>query len=69
MEYVVITQFFLTDFPKPRSGHRLVFHGCSIYSFGGYNPKISSEEYNDELWLDTKPLFKEVIYYTLNSNT
>jgi hypothetical protein len=26
--------------PKARSGHRIVYYKGSIYSFGGYNPKV-----------------------------
>ncbi|KAK3880199.1 hypothetical protein Pcinc_007664 [Petrolisthes cinctipes] len=49
-----------TPMPMPRSGHRIVCHGLSFYSFGGYNPKIGPNEYLDDTWLMTNPLFQEL---------
>ena len=50
--------------PKARSGHRLVYHEGSFYSFGGYNPEVlitDPDLMDDELWKTSRPLFKEVI--------
>jgi hypothetical protein len=33
---------FKVPTPKARSGHRIVYYKGSIYSFGGYNPKVCS---------------------------
>lgn len=49
--------FLATDFPYPRSGHRLVAHEENLYSIGGYNPDLIDEINN----ADTNyPLLKEV---------
>ena len=47
--------------PKPRSGHRIVYHKGKIYSFGGFNPTVDGADPDlkgDEYWQDSKPLFK-----------
>ena len=47
--------------PKPRSGHRIVYHKGKIYSFGGFNPAVDGADPDlegDEYWQDSKPLFK-----------
>lgn len=49
--------------PKARSGHRIVYYKGSIYSFGGYNPKVEQgdpEMLTDEFWPDSRPLFREL---------
>ncbi|KAG7170917.1 Kelch domain-containing protein 10-like 1 [Homarus americanus] len=57
-----------TPLPMPRSGHRIVCHGLSFYSFGGYNPKITTNEYLDDTWQRTHPLFQELWQFnTVNS--
>ena len=56
--------------PKPRSGHRIVQYKGRIYSFGGYNPAIELDDpdlLDDEYWVDSKPLFKEL--WELNLTT
>lgn len=54
--------------PKPRSGHRIVYYNGKIYSFGGYNPAVElNDPEMDELWPDSKPLFKEL--WELNLST
>ncbi|KAK7007729.1 Kelch domain-containing protein 10 [Halocaridina rubra] len=58
-----------TPLPMPRSGHRIVCYGMSFYSFGGYNPKISSDDYLDEIWHRTQPLFQELWKFNIVSNT
>lgn len=48
--------------PKPRSGHRIVCDDINLYSYGGYNPKISDNDpamQGDEDWEVYKPLFRE----------
>jgi len=49
--------------PKPRSGHRCVVDDDSLYSFGGFNPKIADDDEEmagDAIWQDSKPLFREL---------
>jgi len=56
--------------PKPRSGHRIVYHKGKIYSFGGFNPAVDGADPDlegDEYWQDSKPLFKEL--WELNLTT
>ena len=56
--------------PKPRSGHRIVHYRGRIYSFGGYNPSIDSNDPDmeaDQFWAESKPLFKEL--WELNLST
>lgn len=50
--------------PQPRSGHRVVCDSKNLYSFGGYNPHIQTEdENNDEIWIESYPLFQELWRY------
>ncbi|XP_054278630.1 kelch domain-containing protein 10-like [Macrosteles quadrilineatus] len=55
--------------PKPRSGHRIVCDNVNVYSFGGYNPSLSacdeSDLLSDNVWSDSKPLFKELWKYNI----
>ena len=47
--------------PKPRSGHRIVYHKGKIFSFGGFNPSILADDPSmddDIFWRDSRPLFK-----------
>ena len=56
--------------PKPRSGHRIVHYKGRIFSFGGYNPSIEQHDPDmaeDEVWADSRPLFKEL--WELNLST
>ena len=56
--------------PKPRSGHRIIYHKGKIFSFGGYNPSIDQHDpdlVNDDVWASSKPLFKEL--WELNLST
>ncbi|XP_076058838.1 kelch domain-containing protein 10-like isoform X2 [Oratosquilla oratoria] len=58
-----------TPTPEARSGHRIVCYGPSFYSFGGYNPYISKEDYNDLTWQRTCPLFQELWQFNFLSCT
>ncbi|XP_031841008.1 scruin like at the midline [Nomia melanderi] len=56
--------------PKARSGHRIVCDEKYLYSFGGFNPCISDSDpdmQNDQVWISSKPLFKEVWKFNLIS--
>lgn len=54
--------------PQPRSGHRVVCDSKNLYSFGGYNPHIQSEdETDDEIWVESYPLFQELWRYNFAS--
>ncbi|XP_053987888.1 kelch domain-containing protein 10 homolog isoform X2 [Hylaeus anthracinus] len=56
--------------PKPRSGHRIVCDHKYLYSYGGFNPCISDDDpdmQNDQTWISSKPLFKEVWKFNLVS--
>ncbi|XP_075217092.1 scruin like at the midline [Lycorma delicatula] len=49
--------------PIPRSGHRIACDNVNLYSYGGFNPKVSPGDRrteNDEDWDNYKPLFREV---------
>jgi len=49
--------------PKDRSGHRIIYHKGKIFSFGGYNPSITTDDedmMDDEFWPESSPLFKEL---------
>ena len=62
----------VNKFPKPRSGHRIIFHKGRVYSFGGYNPSIDQNDpelSNDPAWLLSKPLFKELWELNLSTKT
>ncbi|XP_047491266.1 kelch domain-containing protein 10-like [Penaeus chinensis] len=58
-----------TPLPMPRSGHRIVCFGLSFYSFGSYNPKITTSEYPDDTWQRTHPLFHELWQFNIVSST
>jgi N-acetylneuraminic acid mutarotase len=55
--------------PKPRSGHRIVCDDVNVYSFGGYNPSLSTSDENDlasdNVWSESKPLFRELWKYNI----
>lgn len=56
--------------PKARSGHRIACDQRNMYSYGGFNPVISDtdpEMRNDEAWITSKPLFKELWRFNLSS--
>lgn len=55
--------------PVPRSGHRIVNFNQSIYSVGGYNPKISKKNYPDETWQMTRPIFQEIWQFNIISGS
>ncbi|XP_043504490.1 kelch domain-containing protein 10 homolog isoform X1 [Polistes fuscatus] len=57
--------------PKARSGHRIVCDHKNLYSYGGFNPCITDYDRdmrNDSIWLDSKPLFKEIWKFNLATN-
>ncbi|KAG7202025.1 hypothetical protein KM043_004710 [Ampulex compressa] len=54
--------------PKARSGHRIVCDQRYLYSYGGFNPRISDEDpemENDQAWRASRPLFKELWRFNL----
>ncbi|XP_033184557.1 scruin like at the midline isoform X1 [Bombus vancouverensis nearcticus] len=54
--------------PKARSGHRIVCDHKNLYSYGGFNPCIPDTDpdmQNDQTWISSKPLFKEVWKFNL----
>ncbi|XP_076232236.1 scruin like at the midline [Calliopsis andreniformis] len=54
--------------PKGRSGHRIVCDHKYLYSYGGFNPCVSDSDpdmQNDQTWISSKPLFKEVWKFNL----
>lgn len=54
------------DFPKPRSGHRIVATDEYLYTFGGYNPNPDDNHiynFNDE-----DRLFKEIWRFNLTTH-
>lgn len=56
--------------PQPRSGHRVVCDSKNLYSFGGYNPHIQNEDgSDDEIWVESYPLFQELWKYNFASKT
>ena len=57
--------------PKPRSGHRIVNdYAGNVYSIGGYNPSIDSDEEDvDEELRNSKPLFKELWKFSPTTKT
>lgn len=64
--------YFILDclVPKPRSGHRIVTDDeGNVYSYGGYNPNIDDDPdlMDDEDWLETKPLFKELWKFNISN--
>lgn len=57
--------------PRARSGHRVVCNEKYLYSYGGYNPQIridDPEMSKDDIWLESKPLFKELWRFNLSTN-
>lgn len=46
--------------PFPRSGHRIGADSSNLYSFGGYNPWIRTDENDDDEFYWTYPLFQEL---------
>ena len=53
--------------PQGRSGHRVIYFNQAIYAFGGYNPNVTLEENDDELWEINQPMFKELWKFNLDS--
>lgn len=55
--------------PIARSGHRIVCDDKNLYSFGGYNPLLNHFPtlWNDPVWLENRPLFKELWKYNFAS--
>uniref|UniRef100_A0A1B6MI30 Kelch domain-containing protein 10 n=1 Tax=Graphocephala atropunctata TaxID=36148 RepID=A0A1B6MI30_9HEMI len=57
--------------PKPRSGHRIVCDDINMYSFGGYNPSLTTTDEedlaHDAVWAESKPLFKELWKYNVST--
>lgn len=56
--------------PKARSGHRIACDHRYLYSYGGFNPCVSDTDpdmRNDQTWVTSKPLFKELWRYNLVS--
>ncbi|XP_011691613.1 PREDICTED: kelch domain-containing protein 10 homolog [Wasmannia auropunctata] len=54
--------------PKARSGHRIACDHRNLYSYGGFNPCISDNDpdmRDDQTWIASKPLFKELWRYNL----
>jgi len=58
--------------PKDRSGHRIASFNGRIYSFGGYNPKITEDDeemLEDPFWQESCPLFKELWEYNISTRS
>ncbi|XP_050451629.1 kelch domain-containing protein 10 homolog isoform X2 [Cataglyphis hispanica] len=56
--------------PKARSGHRIACDYRNLYSYGGFNPCISDTDpdmLDDQTWVASKPLFKELWRFNLVS--
>lgn len=55
--------------PKPRSGHRIVYHEGHIYSFGGFNPSLGDDASMeaDQEWASNQPLFKELWQFNVRT--
>ncbi|XP_076160157.1 scruin like at the midline isoform X2 [Ptiloglossa arizonensis] len=57
------------EYPKARSGHRIVCDHKYLYSYGGFNPDFffddDSDMENDQAWISSKPLFKEIWKFNL----
>ncbi|XP_015111371.1 kelch domain-containing protein 10 homolog [Diachasma alloeum] len=54
--------------PRARSGHRIVCDDKYMYSIGGFNPCIPDDDpemSKDEVWRESKPLFKELWRFNL----
>ncbi|XP_054165614.1 kelch domain-containing protein 10-like [Oppia nitens] len=56
------------QWPRPRSGHRMVSTDTDCYVFGGYNPNLDSDDEDmiadDHLWRRSRPLFRELWRYS-----
>lgn len=64
-KYEKITPSPGTKLPIPRSGHRIGADAANFYSFGGYNPEVTSDpEYGndqeDDYYVQSYPLFREL---------
>ena len=56
--------------PQPRSGHRIVSSDQYVYSFGGFNDKISLNDPNvGSTWPQTCPLFQELWRFCKTTRT
>lgn len=56
--------------PKARSGHRIACDHRNLYSYGGFNPCVADTDpdmRDDETWVASKPLFKELWRFNLVS--
>lgn len=54
--------------PKARSGHRIACDDRNLYSYGGFNPCVPDTDpdmRDDETWVSSKPLFKELWRFNL----
>jgi len=52
--------------PKARSGHRIACDHRYLYSYGGFNPCVPDTDpdmRDDQTWVASKPLFKELWRY------
>lgn len=65
------------ELPKPRSGHRIVCDEGNMYSFGGYNPCLSTADQaglvsangQGQFWSENIPLFKELWKFNISTRT
>ncbi|XP_063984371.1 kelch domain-containing protein 10 homolog isoform X1 [Diachasmimorpha longicaudata] len=58
--------------PRDRSGHRIVCNEKYMYSIGGFNPSVPADDpemSKDEVWRESKPLFKELWRFNLATKT
>ncbi|XP_012216265.1 kelch domain-containing protein 10 homolog [Linepithema humile] len=54
--------------PKARSGHRIACDYRNLYSYGGFNPCVPETDpdmLDDQTWVTSKPLFKELWRFNL----
>lgn len=69
--FVFIQQISMSENkPRARSGHRIVCDEKYLYSYGGYNPRIPEDDpvlAKDEVWNESKPLFKELWRFNLTT--
>ncbi|CAG9783896.1 unnamed protein product [Diatraea saccharalis] len=58
-----------SDWPRPRSGHRIACDDAHIYCFGGYNPSLplSHLQRENSTWSPARPLFKELWSFSIAS--
>ncbi|CAH0406378.1 unnamed protein product [Chilo suppressalis] len=58
-----------SDWPRPRSGHRIACDDANIYCFGGYNPSLplSNLQRDNSTWSPARPLFKELWSFSIAS--